>query len=360
MFTSLRTCNLFNNRSRLQTINLSYLGHSSATPLFHPSTRHTTTAAPAEAHQRIVPSKGSSLVPSRFIQRMILTGEITVSKLFPAGFGWQAASVAASWSGFGATDVALWLATGVGDALGVFLGHMIYMIIKKSIFTSKKSLFDEFGIATWLGTAAFCSGTLWQPSVNFFGGLGLAFPSVALLTALVCASAFCVGLRLGRRLYTGLGIEKPHYRNFTEDAGLSLAIGGASGMFVGTDVTIPKNPFDSFVGVYPDMDPLTGCFKAGTSTAVGFAFFHSIQNTRAQSSAAYVTQAAFKNIAASLIFELEQSVDKQVLRKFVETEVDALFVKLDHDGDGKLTHEEVEQGLAKLVAAKSGSLGTKK
>jgi len=152
-------------------------------------------------------------------------------------------------------------------------------------------------------------------------------------------------------VYTGLGIEKPNQRNFSEDAGLSIAIGGATGMFVGTDVTILKNPLDSFVGVYPETSPLLGCVKAGTSTGVGFALFHSIQNTRAQTSSSYVTPETFKNIAESLLHELQhtQGVDKQVLKKFIETDVDALFVKLDHDGEGKLSPEAVEKGLAQLV-----------
>jgi len=53
---------------------------------------------------------------------MILTAEITVSKLFPAGFGWQAGSVVGVNLGFQATEIPFWLLTGVGDLLGVFFG----------------------------------------------------------------------------------------------------------------------------------------------------------------------------------------------------------------------------------------------
>jgi len=286
---------------------------------------------------------------------MILTGEITISKLFPGGFGWQTGSVVAVNLGYRASDVPFWLLTGVGDFFGVFLGHMVFMAIKKSILPSKKTMFDEFGVGMWLGSAAFCSGTLWQPTVSLLSGYGLAFPSVALLTSGVCAAAFLGGLRAGRRVYTKLGIERAHSRNLSEDFGLSVAIGGAAGMFVGTDVTIINNPFLTFVGVYDYMTPFQGCIKAGTSTAVGFAAFHTIQNTRAQASSAYVTRDTFKDVAITLLHELDQQIYSQIpkdtLEKFIDTEVDALFKKLDQDGDGKFTPEELKEELKKIMAS---------
>jgi len=214
-------------------------------------------------------------------------------------------------------------------------------------------MFDEFGVGMWLGTAAFCSGTLWQPSVNFMAGYGFAFPSVALFTTSVCAAAFLAGLRAGRRVYLKLGIERAHSRNLSEDFGLSVAIGGAAGMFVGTDVTIIKNPLDTFVGVYEHMTPLQGCIKAGTSTAVGFALFHSLQNTRAQASSAYVTKDTFKDVAKTILVDLEQAygeIPKAAFIKFIDINVDELFSKLDQDDDGKITPEELKEELKILLS----------
>jgi len=210
---------------------------------------------------------------------------------------------------------------------------------------------DEFGVGLWLASAAFCSGTIWQPTVNFFAGLGFAFPMVALFACAAGTAAFCSGLRIGRRTYTGLGIEKAHSRNFHEDAGLSLAIGGAAGMFVGTDITILKNPFDTFVGVYPDMTPLQGCIKAGTSTAVGFALVHSIQNSRAESSTSYVTKDTWRDIVVHLVIDIGKNgvLDPQSQKKIIDN-ADVLFNTFDTDGDGKLTPEEVKEGLHKLAA----------
>ncbi len=85
----------------------------------------------------------------------------------------------------------------------------------------------------------------------FVQGLGLNFPAVFLLTGAICGTAFFAGLRVGRRLFNGIGIQEPNSNNFVEDAGLSVAVGGASAMFVSTDVTIPKNALDTVFGVFP-------------------------------------------------------------------------------------------------------------
>ena len=58
--------------------------------------------------------------------RWAYTGEIMVSKVFPAGFGWQFSSGVAEEIGFGADTAGFALTTGLGDAAGVFLGHSIY------------------------------------------------------------------------------------------------------------------------------------------------------------------------------------------------------------------------------------------
>jgi len=310
----------------------------------------TATQIPSTAIDSKKRTSYTSLVPPSFLQRMGLTAEIAISKLFPGGFGWQLFSVGANHMGYGATDAALWLMTGVGDMLGVFFGHLIYMAVKKSILPSKKTMFDEFAVALWLGTAAFCSGTIWQPSVNTAVGFGFSFPMVAMLVTLSCTLLFFIGLRIGRRTYSGLGIEGPKQRNFSEDAGLAFAIGGAGGMFVGTDVTIPKNCFDSFVGVYPDMTPIQGCVKAGTSTAVGFSLFHAIQNSRAQSSNYYMTKEGFSDVVNVVVKEYQKSrsLSDAKTMEWVENETNIIFSKYDNDGDGRLAPEELKKGLGDL------------
>jgi len=52
-----------------------------------------------------------------------------------------------------------------------------------------------------------------------------------------------------------------------------------------------------------------------------------------------------------LLSELQHKhgVNKDLLKKFVEMDVDTLFMKLDKEGTGKLTPEAVEKGLEALV-----------
>jgi len=177
---------------------------------------------------------------------------------------------------------------------------------------------------------------------------------VALITTLTCTLLFWVGLRIGRRLYASLGIEPAGRRNLAEDAGLAVAIGGATGMFVGTDITIVKNPIDTFVGVFPNNTPFEGCVKAGTSTALGFYLFHTIQNTRAQASSAYITKDAFRDIVKVVAQEYTNTPANSGSTKvseWVDQEVENIFDKYDKDGDGKLTPEELRSGLADLQSS---------
>ena len=65
--------------------------------------------------------------------------------------------------------------------------------------------------------------------------------------------------------------------NFATDAYLSMAIGGASSFFVGTDVAYlggEGNFLRPVVGVEDFDSDLLGVAKAGTSTALGFVAFH--------------------------------------------------------------------------------------
>ena len=100
-----------------------------------------------------------SAASSSIIDRFTVTAEVTISKIFPAGFGWQTASVVAS-SGLGySTDsTAFALTTGAGDALGVLLGHLAYYAAKKSLFDGSINLTKELHTGILLGSAAFCSG----------------------------------------------------------------------------------------------------------------------------------------------------------------------------------------------------------
>ena len=56
--------------------------------------------------------------------RLATSVEVTASKIFPAGAGWQLASIVADSAGFAPTSLAFFAAVGLGDCTGVFLGHL--------------------------------------------------------------------------------------------------------------------------------------------------------------------------------------------------------------------------------------------
>lgn len=212
-----------------------------------------------------------------YMKRFQITAEVIVSKIFPAGFGWQSSSIVAEqYLAYTPDTVSFALTTGAGDALGVLLGHCGFYAIKKSITGNPKILMKrEFDTGFLLASAAFCSGTVWQPIVNALQAAELSFQGVFAGTWAGCGLAFYLGLRAGRTVLPRFltYVEEPSYENSKNDASLSLAIGGATGFFVGTDAGyLPDQNFlIDVVGIVDGTPDLTGCAIAGTSTGLGFA-----------------------------------------------------------------------------------------
>lgn len=207
--------------------------------------------------------------------RFALTFEVIVSKIFPAGFCWQASSLVAEGSmGLAADSVGFALVTGFGDACGVFAGHSLYKLAQGNMNPEVK-MQNEIQVAGWLASAAFLSGTGWQPIVNMCAASGLAFNGAAAVTTIGCAGLFFTGLRLGRNVWA---VGKGNSENFAKDAQLGISIGGATGAFVGTDVSFAGNWLRPVVGVEECTSDLMGMVKAGSSTGLGFGAFQSVQN----------------------------------------------------------------------------------
>jgi hypothetical protein len=229
-------------------------------------------ATPVTVEATAAKTKSTSTLMDRFV----VTAEVTVSKIFPAGFGWQSSSIIAeSHFGYASDSMNFALTTGVGDGVGVLIGHYAYYTAKKAITGSDTiDLTREFHAGILLGSAAFCSGTAWQPLVNAFQGANLPFTQVFMGTWLGCGAAFYVGLRLGRTILSGplTHVAEPSYENSKADLSLSAAIGGATGFFVGTDAAyLPNQNFlIDFVGIQDGTPDLTGCAIAGASTSLGF------------------------------------------------------------------------------------------
>lgn len=215
-----------------------------------------------------------------FFKRMPVTLEVMVSKIFPAGFGWQLASCFAD-SSLGLQDDSLGFAlvTGFGDGIGVFLGHTLYMV-GKSAAVKGISVTEQAQVGLQLGTAAVFSGTAWQPVVNMLTSTGAHFSAVAAGTTALCGLAFFTGLRVARIAYSPImsGVAPNDYSNLKADALLSVAIGGATGAFVGTDVGQIGNWLAPVFGIVDGTPDLIGSAIAGSSTATGFLVFQTVEN----------------------------------------------------------------------------------
>lgn len=226
----------------------------------------------------------ASASSSGMMDRFKITAEVTVSKIFPAGFGWQSSSIfAEEYLGYSTDTMAFALTTGVGDAIGVMAGHCAYYAAKKSITGDSSINMEREGqTGLLLASAAFCSGTAWQPLVDALQGANLSFMQVFGGTWIGCGTAFYLGLRGARTILSGpcKHIQEPTFENSITDKSLSAAIGGATGFFVGTDTAyLPTQNFLlDVVGIHDTTPQLLGCAIAGTSTSLGFVAAQSTLN----------------------------------------------------------------------------------
>jgi len=267
------------------------------------------------------------------IRRFKLSLEITVSKLLPAGVGWQAMGTFASSLDLASSSASFALLTGIGDGLGVGLGHMLYKTCQRAIVRSSNkkrspqeqlkepSLPVELQTAIYLGSAAFCSGAVWQPVVNL---LTETFPSdfysIMSGTGVVCTAAFFAGLRAGRILYGKSGllpaIAPNSIQNLKADAMLSVSIGGGAACFVGTDYNMIGNPFKNLLGIASTDTALMGCIRAGASTSIGYFAVQTAQNLTLPIGMNYLDVRAFKTPSTTKIIE-EEAPDRETTTKEV-------------------------------------------
>lgn len=201
------------------------------------------------------------------------TLEVAMSKIFCGGAGWQAMSVVAGLLGAGPTSAIFFVLTGLGDAAGVFCGHLAFRGFSRyALRRAEVNIRAEALVALWLGSAAVFSGTAWQPVVNALNP-EQPFVLLCLWTALLTGLAFFTGLRVFRSAYARFGMEEPFADNFNNDRLLSAAVGAGLGIFVATDPSFP-NPL-----AISEHDPaILGIVKAGISTFVGFVALQTVEN----------------------------------------------------------------------------------
>ena len=252
-----------------------------------PSVQEARASAADQAAAAEEEAVGAAAAAGGMSHRLLITAEVAVSKIFPAGFGWQLSSIYADETlGLAADSAGFALVTGLGDGTGVLLGHSTYYGIKKLAVDSSINMGEQIQTGIMLGTAAFHAGTAWQPIVNFLHEqAGCTFNQTFAGTMAGCGFMFYVGLRVARVLYSGFmpAVEPGNYGNVKADAALSLSIGGATACFVGTDCSflvngVEQNWLRGVVGIEDGTANLVGCGIAGSSTAMGFTSTQMVQN----------------------------------------------------------------------------------
>jgi len=216
---------------------------------------------------------------SIYKKRFVATFDTIVSKIFLAGFFWQSAAILC---GYSIETFEFAVTTGLGDAFGVFVGHCFYDIFKKIVVDEGIDLTNTLQIGIFLSTASFFSGTVWQPIVNALQTAGFSFLGVFVCTWICCTYSFNFGLRIGRNLYSQrlLHVERPTWENSRTDFALSMAVGGGSAFFVGTDTTyLPEVNFLYYVvGIHDYTPQLVAAVAAGSSCVLGFGLTQSAFN----------------------------------------------------------------------------------
>ena len=225
-----------------------------------------------------IPAEAIKVPESTLARRFTSTIEVIVSKIFPAGFGWQAASLVAGQQGFEPDSLNFFVATGAGDFTGVLVGHST-LVACKAMMGKTDNVKSDLVTGLWLSSAAFCSGFAWQPVVNFLhDDAGCGFYSTAIGCGAATGAFFFAGLRIGRVLFRPIGLPAADYANLCGDAMLSVSIGAATGTFVGTDISFSDNILAPAFGIPDSMMDVEGCVRAGLSTSTGFLCMQTLQN----------------------------------------------------------------------------------
>ena len=220
----------------------------------------------------------------KIIQRNIKTTEIIISKIFPAGCGWQYGSIVATHNYYIPSDISFMLTCGIYQGMAVGVGHWLYMMTKKNTtdyihHTIRPENPIDMTLETYkaiqFGTASVVTGTVWQPTVDLLRYDG--FYTTAIGTGITCGAFFFTGLTLSKYICRPKTNQIINRGTIAKDALLSISIGGANAMSVATDPIIHGNILTPIYGI-GDMLAYNSIYIAGFSTASGFMVIQFIQN----------------------------------------------------------------------------------
>jgi len=208
--------------------------------------------------------------------------EVALSKFFPAGFMWQVGAVLTLSAGYSSHSALQYFLTGLGDCLGVFIGHSVYKMCLHHVFRMKTvNVRLQVEVAAILAGSSFFSGAVWSPALNVCQGAKLHFWLTFAIVGAVCAAFFFCAIRVMRVLLPKILPLKEYAKegdtHLALDFLLAVGVFGSSALFVSTNVTYPDDPFQSFLGIVHDKS-LYGMVRAGMSTAIGFTAILTVQN----------------------------------------------------------------------------------
>ena len=161
------------------------------------------------------------------------------------------------------TTIEYTVLTGLGDAIGVCIGHALLSTIEVHALHHPFHGWPHFfQTAVILFSGSLLSGAAWQGLENACVDNHLNFNLALLVVALGCGTLFFVGVTTGRAV---MNVPRATLKDFT----LSVACGCGSGVFVGTDRRYPNNWLQGMVGERTGNEALD-VFKAGLSVFIGF------------------------------------------------------------------------------------------
>jgi hypothetical protein len=195
---------------------------------------------------------------------LVTTLQVAITKIFLSGFGWQLFALIPT-----SSTVESSLLTGVGDAVGTFLGNALYLIMVSS--SRGKPSFD-YVIRSGLvvSSGSLISGLVWQPLLNRCADNNYGFEVAMLVVGIGCGVSFFLGITMAAIISAKLqhDEERRPALDYVKDMTLSLSVVGATAAFVGTDNNFHGNWLQSIVG--ERNGEAIDCGKAGLSTVLGF------------------------------------------------------------------------------------------
>jgi len=206
-----------------------------------------------------------------YLNRMMTSVEVMISRVFPAGAGWQLASILATNAGVASNSLLFCSLLGLGNFFGVIFGHMLWEGLKK-VVKGDVDLAREFQVASLLGGAAFFSGLSWQVAMNVFKAVGVGLLQSFMSVGIVCTMAFFLGMRMMRQNLSPVmtAVDKNSFVNLRSDIGLAIAIGGATAGLVFTDAFVGTSPLLSFLEAKAAVSSLVAVACGGLASSLGF------------------------------------------------------------------------------------------